>query len=57
MKPIREILESIFSNGRVSQDAGWAEIENEFDFEASEQGWTDQEIKEAISSDWFPKGE
>lgn len=46
-----EIIKTITENGRATTQE---ELINEFEFEAQEQGWTDEEIKIAIGSDWFP---
>ncbi len=46
-----EIVRTVMDNGRA---ASQEELEAEFDFEASEQGWTDEEIKKAVDSPWFP---
>jgi len=51
---MREILENIFDNGRVTPDSSQNELEEQFDFEATENGWSIKEIKEAIKSQWFP---
>jgi hypothetical protein len=49
---MREIVNEIVENGRASTQEA---LENEFEFEASEQGWTDEKIKAAIDSPWFPQ--
>lgn len=45
-----EIVRDIIENGRA---ANQTELENEFEFSASEAGWTDEEIQAAIESPWF----
>jgi hypothetical protein len=52
---LREILEEIFDNGRVTSSSSQEELINEFEFSATENGWSDEEIKNAISSEWFPQ--
>lgn len=46
-----EIVRIVMDNGRAQTQE---ELEGEFDFEAIEQGWTDEEIEQAINSPWFP---
>jgi hypothetical protein len=46
-----EIVTSIIENGRAANND---ELRNEFEFEASEKGFSDAEIQEALSSEWFP---
>jgi predicted transcriptional regulator len=46
-----EIVTRIIENGRVATNE---ELEVEFEFDASEQGWTDEKIKAALESTWFP---
>lgn len=48
-----EIIKTITENGRLTTGTQ-EELENEFEFEASEQGLSDSEIQEAIVSGWFP---
>lgn len=47
-----KIIRDVMENGRAATQS---ELENEFEFAASEAGWTDEEIKAAIASPWFPK--
>lgn len=47
-----EIIRTVNDNGRASNQE---EFENEFEFEATEQGWTPEQVKEAIDSPWFPQ--
>ena len=47
----KEIVQEVMENGRAVDQT---ELENEFLFTASEDGWTDEEIQEAIESPWFP---
>mgnify|MGYP006921388727 FL=1 len=46
-----KIVASIIENGRAANND---ELRNEFEFEASEKGFSDAEIQEALSSEWFP---
>lgn len=46
-----EIAQKIIENGRATNNE---ELENEFEFEAAEQGWAEEEISEALLSPWFP---
>ena len=46
-----EIVQEIVENGRATDQT---ELENEFSFTASEDGWSDEKIREAIDSPWFP---
>ena len=41
----------IIANGRAATNT---ELENEFEFAASEAGYSDEEINEAFKSPWFP---
>lgn len=52
MKTTNQIAEEIISNGNAATNT---ELENEFEFAASEEGYSDDEIKAAIASPWFPK--
>lgn len=45
-----EIVRDVMDNGRAATQA---ELENEFEFAASEAGWTEEEIQAAIQSPWF----
>jgi len=51
MKDFAKIVSTVIDNGLAATQV---ELENEFEFEATQQGWTDEEIKEAIDSPWFP---
>ena len=51
MRDFADVARTVMENGRA---ANQAELKNEFEFEASEQGWTDEEIQEAINSPFFP---
>ena len=46
-----EIVERIVANGAAATNE---ELEIQFEFYATEDGWTDQEIQEALNSPWFP---
>lgn len=46
-----EIVQKITSDGRVATNE---ELEIQFAFFASEEGWTDEEIKYALQGEWFP---
>lgn len=46
-----EVIRTVMDNGRAATQV---ELEGEFEFEAGEQGWTDEEIRRAIASPWFP---
>ena len=46
-----KIVTSIIENGRAANND---ELRSEFEFEASEKGFSDDEIQEALSSEWFP---
>jgi hypothetical protein len=46
-----KIVKSIIENGRAANND---ELQNEFEFEASEKGFNDDEIKAALESPWFP---
>lgn len=46
-----KIVSEIVENGRAANND---ELRNEFEFEASEQGFNDDEIQEAMNSPWFP---
>lgn len=48
-----EIIESVEENGLVTDDSTSEEREEQFDFEASEQGMSDEEIEDVKSSNWF----
>jgi len=48
---ISKIVSEIVENGRAVNNT---ELENEFEFSASEAGYGDDEIKEALESPWFP---
>jgi len=47
-----EIVRCVMDNGRAATQI---ELENEFEFAASERGWTAEEIRRAIESPWFPE--
>ena len=47
-----KIIRTVIENGRAATQE---ELEVEFEFEAAEQGWTDEEIQAAIQSPWFPQ--
>ena len=47
-----DIIRTVIENGRAATQE---ELEVEFEFEAAEQGWTDEEIQAAIQSPWFPQ--
>lgn len=46
-----EIVEKIVADGGAKNNE---ELEVQFEFFATEDNWTDQEIQEALSSPWFP---
>lgn len=48
---INQIVIDIIENGRAANNT---ELENEFEFSASEAGYIEDEIKEALKSPWFP---
>lgn len=45
-----KIIQDVIENGRAADQT---ELENEFEFAASEEGWTDEEIQTAVASPWF----
>ena len=47
-----QIVNTVMENGRA---ASQKELVIEFEFEATEQGWEEEEIEAAIKSPWFPK--
>ncbi len=49
-----EIITLIVGDGLVSSQET---LETEFELEASDQGWSDEEIQAAIKSPWFPDWE
>ena len=50
-KSMSEIVQEIIENGRASSQE---ELVVEFEFEAAEQNWSEDEIREAINNPWFP---
>jgi hypothetical protein len=51
MKTTNQIVNEIVENGRATNNE---ELENEFIFEATEAGFSDDEIADALNSEWFP---
>jgi len=49
---VTEIVREIMENGRAADQT---ELENEFLWTASEDGWTDERIKRAIADPLFPQ--
>jgi hypothetical protein len=50
-KTMNEIATRIIENAEASTNE---ELENQFEFYATEDGWTEEEIKVALESPWFP---
>lgn len=50
-KTMNEIATRIIENGTAATNE---ELENQFEYAASEDGWTDDKIKDALVSPWFP---
>lgn len=48
---VHQIVSRIVENGRASTNE---ELENQFEFDANEAGYSDDEIKNALASKWFP---
>ena len=46
-----QIVTSVIENGRAANND---ELRNEFEFVATEAGFSDDEIKAALESPWFP---
>ena len=51
MKTTNEIVTRIIENGSASTNE---ELENQFDFAADEEGYTDEQIEAAKKNPWFP---
>lgn len=51
-KTATEIAQEIMENGLATTQE---ELENQFEYFAREAGWSDEEIKAAIESPWFPR--
>ena len=47
-----DIIRTVIENGRAATQE---ELEVEFEFEAVNRGWADEEIQAAIQSPWFPQ--
>lgn len=51
MKDFAPIVQRIMENALAATDE---ELAEQFQFFADEQGWSDEEIKAALASPWFP---
>jgi len=51
MRDFAALVTEIMENGRANSQE---ELENEFEFLATEREWTEEEIRAALGSDWFP---
>jgi len=51
MKTANEITQHIIDNALASTNE---ELENQFEFFAGEDDWTDKQIADALKSPWFP---
>jgi hypothetical protein len=47
-----ELVREVMDNGRAADQT---ELESEFEFAATDAGWTNEEIQQAIASPWFPQ--
>jgi len=54
-KAMVQIMQDLYDNGIITAETSREEINGEFEFAATENGWTDEEIKEALESPWFPE--